>query len=141
MGSHRLTAAALPATQTPAPVPFPGRCSADPRTDCPGNCSGRRCAGGSRGAETRAERGSKPGLFYGATSTGGIMTLSIVPFRQQVAMQRVDDVAATIRAGLWAIPLRERIRPGMRIAVGVGSRGISCIYEVVHTLIEELHAL
>src|SRR5436309_2026981 len=69
------------------------------------------------------------------------MNLSVVPFRQQVAAQRVEDVAGTVRAGLRAIPLRERVQPGMRIAIGVGSRGISSLYEVVRTLLEELRAL
>ncbi len=69
------------------------------------------------------------------------MNLSVVPFRQQVAAQRVEDVAATVRAGLGAVPLRDRVQPGMRIAIGVGSRGISCLYEVVHSLVVELRAL
>jgi Lactate racemase N-terminal domain len=69
------------------------------------------------------------------------MNLSVVPFRQQVAAQRIEDVAGTVRAGLRAIPLRERVQPGMCIAVGVGSRGISCLCEVVRALVEELRAL
>jgi hypothetical protein len=66
------------------------------------------------------------------------MNPRVVPFRQQVAAQRVDDVAATVRAELRAIPLDKHVQPGMRIAVGVGSRGISCLYEVVRALVEEL---
>jgi Lactate racemase N-terminal domain len=68
------------------------------------------------------------------------MNLRVVPFRQQVAAQRVEDVAGTVRAGLRALPLRERVRPGMRIAVGVGSRGISSLYDVVRAVVQELRA-
>jgi hypothetical protein len=67
------------------------------------------------------------------------MNLNVVPFRQQVATQRVDDVAGTVRVGLKAVS--QQIRPGMRIAVGVGSRGISSVSEVVTTLITEMRAL
>ncbi len=69
------------------------------------------------------------------------MNLKVVPFRQQVAAQHVEDVAGTVRGGLRAIPLRDHVQPGMRIAIGVGSRGISCQYEVVHALVEELRVL
>ncbi len=37
--------------------------------------------------------------------------------------------------------LGKRVQPGMRIAVGVGSRGIACIGEVASTVVTELQAL
>lgn len=64
--------------------------------------------------------------------------LNLIPVRQRVASEKVDNVAGTVRAGLKALPLSARIRPGMTVAVGVGSRGISSIREVVKTTIEEL---
>jgi hypothetical protein len=69
------------------------------------------------------------------------MNLNVAPVRQRVSMERVADPAAEVRAGLRALPLSDHVKPGMRIAVGVGSRGISCIYEIVKTVIDELHAL
>ena len=69
------------------------------------------------------------------------MNLQIVPVRQQVATDRVTDVAAEVRAGLRRLGLETRVRPGMRIAVAVGSRGISCLPEVVRTTLQELQAL
>lgn len=67
--------------------------------------------------------------------------LELIPIRQRVASEKVDDVAGTVRAGLNALPLSARIRPGMSVAVGVGSRGISSIRAVVKTTVEALLAL
>jgi hypothetical protein len=66
--------------------------------------------------------------------------LYVAPVKQQVASDQLDDAAATLREQLRALPLSEIIQPGMRIAVGVGSRGISCLAEIVSALIEELRA-
>ncbi|MFN8481871.1 MAG: lactate racemase domain-containing protein [Anaerolineae bacterium] len=68
------------------------------------------------------------------------MDLRTAPVRQRVVTERVPDVAAAVRAGLQALPLTECVRPEMRIAVGVGSRGIACITEVVTTVVAELRA-
>lgn len=62
----------------------------------------------------------------------------VIPIRQTVASQQIDDVETEVLQGLNSLPLMEQIRPGMRIAVAVGSRGISCIFDVVKTVIEEL---
>jgi hypothetical protein len=67
--------------------------------------------------------------------------LSLIPVRQRVATEKVEDVAGAVRAGLKALPLSARVRAGMPVAVGVGSRGISSIREVVKTTVEELLAL
>ncbi|MBX3000431.1 MAG: hypothetical protein KF893_18045 [Caldilineaceae bacterium] len=67
--------------------------------------------------------------------------LNVIPIRQDVATEKVHDVAGTVRAGLGALPLSARIRPGMKVAVGVGSRGISSIGEVVRVTVEALLAL
>lgn len=69
------------------------------------------------------------------------MTLQIVPVRQRVSTERVEDVPGEVRRGLHALPLHSLVRPGMRVAVALGSRGISCIQPVVQTLIEELRVL
>lgn len=69
------------------------------------------------------------------------MQLRMAPVRQQVSLERVQDVAATTRDQLRALPLNARVRPGMRIAVGLPSRGIPCLPQVVRVVIEELRAL
>ena len=69
------------------------------------------------------------------------MILRVAPVRQQVATEQVDDVATEVRAGLRAIPLSARVQPGMRVAVAVGSRGISHLATIVRTVVEELLAL
>lgn len=45
--------------------------------------------------------------------------------RQSFPTDRVGDVAAAARAALAAPGCLDRIKPGMRIAIGVGSRGIA----------------
>ena len=69
------------------------------------------------------------------------LDICLSPVRQQVDNTQVTDVTAAVRAGLLALPLQELVRPGMRIAIGVGSRGISCLQEVVSTLIGALRDL
>ncbi|MBI5305784.1 MAG: DUF2088 domain-containing protein [Chloroflexi bacterium] len=67
--------------------------------------------------------------------------LRFAPVRQQVSLERVDDVDATTRAGLRALPLDARVRPGMRVAIALPSRGIPCMPQIVRVVIEELRAL
>ncbi len=74
-------------------------------------------------------------------SSGPVPGALIPPFalvRQRVSEERVADPAAEVRAGLRALPLAEAVHPGMRVAIGVGSRGISCIREVVTAVVGEL---
>jgi hypothetical protein len=65
----------------------------------------------------------------------------MIPVRQQVATECIEDVGAEVGSGLQALPLSEQVRPGTRIAVAVGSRGTECLLEVVRTVIEELCTL
>lgn len=58
--------------------------------------------------------------------------------RQKLYGRRVDDVAKAVREQLERPEIREAIRPGMRVAVGVGSRGISSIYPMTKTLVDWL---
>jgi len=64
--------------------------------------------------------------------------LMLTPVRQRVSTETVADVAGAVRAGMAALPLAERVKPGMRVCVAVGSRGISCYAEVVGALVESL---
>ncbi len=65
----------------------------------------------------------------------------LAPVRQHLTTDHIADVESHVRQQLAALPLRARIRPGMRVAIGLGSRGIGCIRSVVATLVAELLAL
>jgi hypothetical protein len=65
---------------------------------------------------------------------------SVAPVRQQLSAEAIPDPSAETRSLLRALPLSARIHPGMNVAVGVGSRGISCIREVVHAVLDEMRA-
>ncbi len=64
--------------------------------------------------------------------------LVLTPVRQRVSTEEVVDVAKCVRAGMAALPLADRVKPGMRVCVAVGSRGISCYAEVVGAVVESL---
>ncbi len=51
--------------------------------------------------------------------------IQLAPVRQSVSEQQVENVSADVWNGLNAVALSERVRPGMQVAVAVGSRGIS----------------
>ena len=67
--------------------------------------------------------------------------IQLAPVRQSVSEQQIENVSAAVWNGLNAVALSERVRPGMRVAVAVGSRGISCYREVVQAVVETLQAL
>ena len=58
--------------------------------------------------------------------------------RQNVPQPRVADVPGTVRRLILESRLRNRVAPGGRIAVGVGSRGIQCISVVAKTTVDTL---
>ena len=67
--------------------------------------------------------------------------IQLAPVRQSVSEQQVANVSAAVWNGLNAVALSEKVRPGMRVAVAVGSRGISCYKEVVQAVVETLKSL
>ena len=58
--------------------------------------------------------------------------------RQNFPAEAVADVAAALRDELRRPAINGRLRPGMRIAVAVGSRGVTQIPRIVRTVVEEL---
>src|SRR5271165_3927090 len=58
--------------------------------------------------------------------------------RQLIPQPRVDDVPARIRRLILESRIRERVRPGGTIAVGIGSRGINGIDVVARAIVETL---
>jgi hypothetical protein len=64
----------------------------------------------------------------------------MVRVRQRFPRPRVDDVSAAVRDALRQIDLSSRIRPGSRIAVTAGSRGIRDIVPVLRAAVEQIRA-
>ncbi len=58
--------------------------------------------------------------------------------RQPLSDARINDLPAALAEGLRAQLGRSPIKPGQTVAVGVGSRGVSPIVEVVTTIVAEL---
>jgi hypothetical protein len=61
--------------------------------------------------------------------------------RQSIPQPRVDDVPGTIRRLIKGSRLRERVKPGGTIAVGIGSRGVHAIDLVARTIVDTLHEM
>jgi hypothetical protein len=55
--------------------------------------------------------------------------------RQKIPDRRIPDVAAEVHKQLDASGFASRVRPGARIAIGVGSRGIHNIATIVRNVV------
>src|SRR5579872_6764449 len=53
----------------------------------------------------------------------------------------IQDIAAAVAAELQRAEIQALVRPGQRIAIGVGSRGIARLPEIVAALVVRLRAL
>lgn len=69
------------------------------------------------------------------------MSLQLAPVQQQVSTKQIADVEVEIHKGFDGYGLASRIQPGMKIAIGLGSRGISCLPVVVRTVVDILQSL
>ncbi len=65
----------------------------------------------------------------------------MIHVRQKFATPRLDDVAATVVNEFKKPEVRNKIKPGMTIAVGVGSRGVNNIAECSRAVVAELKSL
>jgi hypothetical protein len=65
----------------------------------------------------------------------------MVRVRQKFAAPTVDDVAESVVTQFENPLIRDRVKPGMRIAVGCGSRGIANIAECAGAVIAQLKGL
>ena len=63
---------------------------------------------------------------------------AMAPVRQHLTTQKIADPYSHVRTQLARSPLLNQVQPGMRIAVGVGSRGISAIRPTVTAVVDEL---
>ena len=61
--------------------------------------------------------------------------------RQSIPQPKVEDVPGTVRRLIQSSRLRERVKPGGSIAVGIGSRGIHGIAVVARAIVETLQEM
>jgi hypothetical protein len=71
----------------------------------------------------------------------GIDLPSMIRVRQNFVAQETHDVASALREEIRRPEIASRVKPGMRIAVGVGSRGMAQIALIVSVTIVELKRL
>lgn len=69
------------------------------------------------------------------------MITEMTPVRQHLPAEQIENVRQHVLHELQSLPLGARVSPGMKIAVAVGSRGISCLTTVTRTLLSELKRL
>lgn len=60
----------------------------------------------------------------------------IIPVRQNFPDRRIRDVAGEVTRQLAASPFASRLKPGARVAIGVGSRGIQNLATIVRTVVD-----
>jgi len=83
-----------------------------------------------------AKIASKSG--FASVILGNVKLPSLVLLRQSFDAESVADVPGTVARELEASGALESVRPGMRIAVTGGSRGIASYVEVLRTVVSEL---
>lgn len=69
------------------------------------------------------------------------MLPSLVPIHQAFMATSIRDVAAAMERALLALDLARRVRPGMRIGIPAGSRGILEIPLLLRVLVEHVRQL
>jgi hypothetical protein len=60
----------------------------------------------------------------------------LLVIRQKFPDRKIVDVAGAVRAQLAASGFASRLKPGARVAIGVGSRGIHNIATIVHSVVQ-----
>src|SRR5437764_14056467 len=68
-------------------------------------------------------------------------SLRLAPVRQRLYSAPTLDLPAAVRVGLSAGGIEGAVRPGQRIAVTAGSRGIANIAVVLRTVVERVREL
>lgn len=61
--------------------------------------------------------------------------------RQRLNTERIADIPTAVAAQLDAVGAAQIVRPGMRVAVTVGSRGIASIPIILRAVVDQLRAL
>src|SRR5512142_2807632 len=58
--------------------------------------------------------------------------------RRHFSTEKLDDVAGELKKELARVDLASRVKPGQRIAITAGSRGVDNIALIVKTIADEL---
>lgn len=66
--------------------------------------------------------------------------MRMIRIRQQLTRRKLNDIPASVRQELASADFASRLHPGARIAIGVGSRGISNLAEIVKPVVEFFQA-
>ncbi|HWQ54429.1 MAG TPA: hypothetical protein VN442_12150, partial [Bryobacteraceae bacterium] len=66
----------------------------------------------------------------------GMQFSRLLVVRQHLQDHRIDDVAGEVRSQLAGSPFASRVKPGGRVAIGVGSRGIANIATIVREVVD-----
>ena len=61
--------------------------------------------------------------------------------RQKLYRQEINDIPSAVRKALTPLRLSEHLRPGMRVAIPAGSRGIDRIDQIIKALVDVLKEL
>ena len=61
----------------------------------------------------------------------------MVLIEQEFETARIENVESTMRRELSKVQVQRRLRPGMRIAITAGSRGITGIEKILAALVAE----
>jgi hypothetical protein len=65
----------------------------------------------------------------------------MVKIRQKICAPKIDDPTSILREEMRKAGLGEKIKPGSRIAITAGSRGIAHICEILATIVDEVKKL
>ncbi|TDF97078.1 lactate racemase domain-containing protein [Paenibacillus piri] len=65
----------------------------------------------------------------------------MIPVEQKFAITKVDDISETVHDEFLKNEVQVKIRPGMKVAVAVGSRGINNLQEIVTHVVKEIKRL
>jgi lactate racemase-like protein len=65
----------------------------------------------------------------------------MIHLRQQLVAPTLPDVRAAVRIELHKLNLAARVKPGQRIAIPAGSRGIANIVTILETVVQEMQGL
>lgn len=65
----------------------------------------------------------------------------MIHLRQQLVAPTLPDVRAAVRIELQKLNLAARLKPGQRIAIPAGSRGIANIVTILETVVQEMQGL
>jgi len=64
----------------------------------------------------------------------------LLPVRQRLPNRKLNDIPGAVQRELASCAFASRLKPGSRIAIGVGSRGISNLAEIVRSVVDFFRA-